>query len=205
MPLIRKPPDKVAARVEQDNPNAGLASASADERWSAARDAADRPDSVPILVATLSHESDPRVREAIFTALTRISTPESIAAVLPYIRSDDAGLRTGALDALRATPELAKPHLPQLLSDPDSDVRVLACELTRVVSGPEVQQLLCTLLETEREANVCAAAVEVLAETGDSQAIPSLKRCAARFPNDSFLAFAIETASDQISRQPIRG
>ncbi|MFZ3326051.1 MAG: hypothetical protein WA231_09235 [Methylocella sp.] len=47
-------------------------------------------------------------------------------------------------------------------------------------------------------ANVCAAAVDVLAEIGDVQALPTLWRCAARFPNDPFLAFAIKVAADRL-------
>jgi hypothetical protein len=54
--------------------------------------------------------------------------------------------------------------------------------------------LLCELLEREAEANVCAAAVEVLAEIADRNAAPALSRCATRFPGDPFLTFAIEIA-----------
>jgi len=199
MPLIRKSPD-TAARADP----ADLSSTSADARWTAARDAADRPDSVAALAAALSRESDGRVREAIFTALTRIATEDSVAAVLPYIRSNDAGLRTGALDALRAMPGLTRPHLPQLLADPDGDVRLLSCDLARAMGGAEMSQILCRLIESETETNVCAAAVEALAEIGDADALPSLTRCAARFPDDPFLAFAIQAAADRLSRQPGR-
>jgi hypothetical protein len=205
MPLIRKPPDKAAPSGQPDDLSAGLSSASADIRWMAARDAAGRRDSVPDLAAALARESDARVRGAIFTALTRIATPQSAAAALLYIRSDDAGLRTGALDALRAMPELTKLHLAQLLADPDNDVRLLACDLARVMTGSEAPQLLSSLLERETHANVCAAAVEALAEIGDASTVPSLTRCAARFPNDPFLLFAIQAASDQLSRQAARG
>src|SRR5580658_1384357 len=199
MPLIRKPPDGAKAAVP--DLKAGLASPSPDARWTAARDAGYERDSVPALAAALSLERDARVRQAIFTALTRIATPQSNAAVLPYIRSDEAGLRTGALDALRAMPELTKANLPQLLADPDSDVRLLACDLARVMSGPEVTRLLCVLIENETQTNVCAAAVEVLGEVGDAGAIASLARCAARFPSDTFLLFAVQAVSDQLSRQ----
>ena len=75
-----------------------------------------------VLASALSRESDPRVREAIFTGLARIATAESAAAVVPYLRSDDASLRTGAIDALRAMPRLRAAHLPLLLADPDADV-----------------------------------------------------------------------------------
>lgn len=205
MPLVRKPPDTATPDVQSSaDKGAGLSSASADARWLAARDAADRADSVPALAAALACESEARVREAIFTTLTRIATKQSAEAVLPYVRSDDAGLRTGALDALRSMPELTKSYLPELLADPDSDVRVLACDLARVLTDAETPKLLFTLIESDPQANVCAAAVEVLAEIGDADAVPSLARCAARFPNDPFLRFSIQAVSDQLSQQPDR-
>ena len=206
MPLIRKTPDRTtkAAQPAADTA-AGLADASPDTRWAAARASADRPEAVPALAHALAHENDVRVREAIFTALARIATAESVLAVLPYIGSDDANLRTGALDALRAMPGLTEPHLPQLLADPDSDVRLLACDLARVMTGAEVPQLLCRLLDADPQANVCAAAVEVLAEIGDAHAVPALERCAARFPDDPFLGFAIRATAGRLTLQADRG
>ena len=79
----------------------GLGCANAEERWTAARAAAELPDSAAALAAALPQETDSRVREAIFTSLSRIGTRDSVAAMLPMLRSDDAALRTGALDALR--------------------------------------------------------------------------------------------------------
>ena len=133
------------------------------------------------------------------TALARIASAESVLAVLPYVRSDAANLRTAALDALRAMPVQTAPHLQQLLSDQDSDVRLLACDLARVVPGPSAAKLLCALIEDEPQANVCAAAIEVLSEIGDADGVASLARCAARFPDEPFLAFAIGTTSKRLS------
>ena len=75
MPLIRKESDKTAVRPHRARPSRRLASASADERWAAARAARD-PDAVPALSEALAYERDARVREAIFTALARIGTLE---------------------------------------------------------------------------------------------------------------------------------
>jgi HEAT repeat protein len=204
MPLIRKAFDEAAKPVTP--PMAGVADASPDARWAAARSAEGDPNAVLDLAQALARENDVRVREAIFTAIARIGTEDSVLAVLPYIRSDDANLRTRALDALRAMPALLiEPHLPQLLADPDSDVRLLACDLARVLRGPQAPLLLCRLVETDPHPNVCAAAIDVLAEIGSSDAISSLERCAARFPNDSFLDFAIKAATGRFTRQADRG
>ena len=133
MPLIRNGSEKTARVLRQALPM--LASASADERWSAARAARD-PSAIPSLAEALVHERDARVREAIFTALARIGASESAKVVLPYLRLNDANMRTGAMDALRAMPDACHPYLPQLLADPDSDVRLLACDLVRDAGAP---------------------------------------------------------------------
>jgi HEAT repeat protein len=191
MPLIRNTAAKSAPDVPSDVLT-GLKSASIDERWSAAR-AAGAPD-IPALAEALSHESDARVREAIFTAFARIGTRESALAVMQYLRADDASIRTGALDSLRSMPRAAEASMLMLLSDDDPDVRLLSCELARAMNNSEAARLLCEVLERDTEANVCAAAVDVLAEIADENALPALSRCATRFPNDPFLAFAVKIA-----------
>jgi HEAT repeat protein len=174
-----------------------------DERRSAARALAAFPDGTNTLADALKTETDPRVREAIFTSLVRIGGRESVNVVVPFIRSDNAGLRTGALDALRAMIGVVGPVLPALLSDPDPDVRLLACDLTRELPSDEATQLLCGVLAVEPEANVCAAAVDVLLEIGEAEALPLLQACAARFGDDAFLTFAVTTAMERIiSRRP---
>jgi HEAT repeat protein len=204
MPLIRKPSGPGAAPppapVEPEAPLSldRLTAGTPDQRWTAVRAAAERPDSVPLLAAALAGESDARVREAIFTGLARLATTESAAVVVPYIRSDDASLRTAAIDALKAMPQACVHLLPSLLADSDPDVRLLSCELARGLPGAEASRLLCALIDVETEANVCAAAVEVLSETGDRAALPSLARCAERFAADPFLAFSIKAATDRI-------
>lgn len=193
MPLIRKP----AGAAPAAPPTANISSASADERWAAARQFAS-PTDVPALMAALEQETEPRVREAIFTSLARIGGAESARALASQIRSDDAALRTGALDALQSMTAELQQVLPGLLSDPDADVRLLACELARAAPGDDSASMLCALLEREPEANVTAAAVEVLSEIGSPQALPVLERCAARFADQPFLVFAIRIARDRI-------
>ncbi len=199
MPLIRNASDKAGGA----SPEAlvSLAGASPDERWAAARAACD-PAAIPSLAEALAHERDPRVREAIFTALARIATPESAQIALPYLRVDDANMRTGAMDALRAMQDACRPYLPGLLTDPDPDVRLLACDLVRDLGGADGPRWLCALIETEPEANVCAAAVEALGEIADVAAAPALSRCARRFPDDPFLGFAIKVVVDRLGGVP---
>jgi HEAT repeats len=195
MPLVRKPSSQAPAAAARP----ALGKGTSEQRWSAVRAAAERPDGLTLLAEALSRENDPRVREAIFTGLARLATPESAAVVVPYLRSDDANLRTGAIDALRAMPQACRPHLPALLDDSDADVRLLSCELARGLPDEEANRLLCNLLERETEKNVCAAAIEVLAEIGRPEAVPSLVRCGTRFAGDPFITFSLKVATERIA------
>jgi len=197
MPLVRSNSDKPGADRAAGDP-AALLGGSPEQRWTAARRIAETRAGAPLLAEALGLEKDPRVREAIFTGLASIATRESALAILPHLRSDDANLRTGALDALRMMPEATRPHLKALLGDSDPDVRLLACDLLRDQPAVDATQMLTALLETESEPNVCAAAVDVLAEVGEASAVPTLLRCADRFPSDPFLSFAIKQVIERL-------
>jgi HEAT repeat protein len=205
MPLIRKDPAAPAAPTQGDDPRTTLALGTAEQRWAAARALAGSADGLSALGQALATETDPRVREAMLTGLARAASPEAVAALLPYLRAEDAQLRTGALDALRAMPTAIAPHLAALLDDADADVRLLACEIARGLSSQAATPLLCDLLDRETEPNVCAAAVEVLAEVGGATALPALARCAARFAGSPFLIFAIRAATARIGPAPSGG
>jgi len=102
-------------------------------------------------------------------------------------------------------PGIVPGRLESLLCDPDPDVRLLACDLARDLSSQEASILLSSLIEVDPSVNVCAAAVDVLAEIGAPDTLPSLVRCAARFADRPFLGFAVKVASERIgSRFPAR-
>jgi len=84
------------------------------------------------------------------------------------------------------------------MEDQEADVRLLSCELARALPDKAANSVLGNLLENEAQPNVCAAAVEVLAELGEFEALPGLAACAKRFPTNEFLLFAIKTVVDRI-------
>jgi HEAT repeat protein len=178
---------------------AALDSPDAESRWTAARALSGQASAGPKLAAALACETVPRVREAIMTALIRVGDAVSIEAILPYIRSEDAGSRAAAIEALQAVPDAIAPFMPQLLSDRDSDVRLLATELTRTMEAAEATRLLCELIEREQHPNVCGAAIDVLTEVGTPEALPTLESCAVRFAGTPFLPFAISVAIARLS------
>ncbi|MGH8302120.1 MAG: HEAT repeat domain-containing protein [Steroidobacteraceae bacterium] len=206
MPLVRKP----AASSTPRSPSpkevfAGLGSADPAERWAAARAAAELPDLASALATALPKEAEPRVREAMLTGLVRIGTRESLLSLLPMLRADDAALRMGAVDALRSSVAIVREVLPRLLQDPSADLRIVSCELARALTSDEASRALCALLIDESDVNVCAAAIEVLAEVGTPAALPALAQCARRFAQAPFLSFAIRLATDRITAAGDRG
>lgn len=203
MPLIRKPAGASAPppALNADEVLKMLVGGTDDERWTAARNASGVTGGTEGLGKALIRESNVRVREAMFTSLARIGTAQSIEVILTFLRSEDAHVRTEALDALESAGSAAWPYLPVLLKDDDADVRILGCELARSMPAREASPLVCTLIESEPEANVCASAVEVLAEIGGAEALPALERCRERFRESDFLAFSIKFAADRIRGQ----
>lgn len=203
MPLIRKPakkhplPERDAREILQL-----LRDPDPDLRWAAARDAATADGGGAALAAALPGENDPRVREAMFTGLAQLGTADAVEAVIALLRSDDANLRSGALDALRLMVPKVHDLLPRLLVDQDTDIRILSCELARALeSAAEATRLMCGVLDQDAEANVCAAAVEVLAEVAGPEALPSLQHCAVKFEGTPFLAFAIKAVIERVGSQ----
>jgi HEAT repeat protein len=203
MPLIKRnnplPAAAGPARADADIALEALRSPAPDARWNAARALGDQPAAVPALAAALEAEQMPRVREAIVTALMRIGNKASVAALVPYIRSPDAAIRAVAIDALQSLPAVTAPFMAALLHDDESDVRILAIELVRGMPAAEATHMLCGLLEHEAHVNVCASAIDALAELGTVEALPVLHSCAARFAGEPFLRFAISTAIAHIS------
>jgi HEAT repeat protein len=176
-----------------------LTAIDSDTRWTAARALGGRAEAVPALAAALNAEQVPRVREAIMTALMRVGDGASVTVLLPYLRSQDAGLRSSAIEALQGLPDIVAPFMSVLFQDGDSDVRLLATELARNLPAENATHILCALLEHETHANVCAAAVDVLAEVGTPDALPALRTCASRFSETPFLPFAISVAIARIT------
>ena len=203
MPFVKRDAAAPAAdQLSQDSAAvaiANLQNPQVEARWNAARSLGSQPEAVSALAVTLGIEQVPRVREAIMTALIRIGNEASVRVLVPHLRSQDAGLRAATIEALQNLPNAISQYIDQLLEDSDSDVRLLATELVRNMPAENATLALCRLLKREQHPNVCAAAIELLAEVGTRDAVPALQSCAERFVGVPFLAFAASTAIARIS------
>jgi HEAT repeat protein len=177
---------------------ADLASTNAATRRRAARALSEMADAVPILCSHLVHEQNLSVRSIILTGLIVNKSPAVAAGLLPLLGNDDANLRNSAVEALQAMPDEVAPHVEAMLADPDDDVRIAAVSVVAALPHPEVPQWLRRVVTHDAHVNVCAAAVDALAEVGEPDVIPALEALADRFREVHFITYAVTAAVRRI-------
>jgi len=201
MPL-KKSTDAVALRIVEARVSArdvaGLVTLLGDgdvtvRRW-AARDLAAHPEAAAAVCARLAQELDPSVRAVLFSSAAQLGGNVVVDAMLPLLRSEDPGLRNGAIEVLAGLPDAVAPHIDRLLHDADSDVRIFTVNLLGDLKHPQVPQWLAQVLLHEPAVNVVGAALEVLAEVGTPASLPALRSAAQRFADDAYIGFAVDVA-----------
>jgi len=200
MPLVKRTSPESAAvtgELPLETLLENLTSGSAASRRGAARGLATHPAAAAALATALEAESDPSVREAIFTAEIRIGSAAAAAGLFPLLNSEDVGLRNGAIEALKTMPDAVTAQIDELLAGP-SDVRIFAVEILGALASSSSPARLMRVLEADPELNVCAAAVEAIVECGDAGCAPALEALAQRFPDEPYLQFSIRTALARI-------
>jgi len=166
-------------------------------RW-AARDLAEFAEAAPALVERLEKETDPTVRQAIFTSLTLIGNQVAVEGLVRCLRSDDAALRNEAMEAIKNLPDAVSPIMAGLLADPDPDVRIFAVNILESMRHPEVEEWLIQVIRQDGHVNVCAAAADLLSEVGTEAALEPLEALKQRFPDEPYIAFAADLALKRI-------
>jgi HEAT repeat protein len=166
-------------------------------RW-AARDLLGCSDVSAQLVARLKTEPDLSVREVVLTSLTRIGDKHAVNGLVECLRSEDAALRNEAIEAMQSLPQAVGPLMKGLLKDADSDLRIFAVNILESLRHPEVETWLIEVLETDTHVNVCATAVDLLAEVGTSAARKALLALKDRFGDEPYIQFAADLSLRRI-------
>jgi HEAT repeat protein len=177
--------------AELSDPNATA------RRW-AARDIINCPGAAAALVGRLKLEPEVSVREVILTTLTRLGDPSAIAGLVDCLHSEDAALRNEVIDAMKQLPDEVAPIMRELLSDNDSDVRILAVNILESLRHPDVETWLIEVIDHDQHVNVCATAVDLLGEVGTKAALNPLSRLKARFTDEPYIQFAADLALRRI-------
>ncbi len=178
-----------------------LGSANPVERRWAARDLVDYSEAVGVLLAALADEPEHSVREAVFDSLQQIGGEVVVSGMIPLLRLEDAELRNNAIEVLQSMPEGVALHIIELLNDQDSDVRIFAVDILQVLAHPQTPEWLLSVLKDETHINVIATAVDRLAEVGTLEMLPELEAIKQRFPEEAYLAFAVDTAIRRIKEE----
>ncbi|MDP4300435.1 HEAT repeat domain-containing protein [Leptothrix discophora] len=166
-------------------------------RW-AARDLASEPRAAVAVCARLAEEGDASVRVALFNSATQIGGAAIVQGMVRLLRSEDAGLRNGAIEVLAGLPDAVAPQVDALLRDPDSDVRIFSVNLLGDLRHPNVPQWLAQVLLHDEAVNVVGAALEVAAEVGTAGTLPALRAARERFAADAYISFSVDLAIERI-------
>lgn len=166
-------------------------------RW-AARDLVRYPDSISVLIYHLTQEQNLSVREVMLTTLVRLNNPVAVACLVGFLRTEDVALRNEAVEALREYPDFVAEIIPELLLDKSPDVRIFGVNVLESLRHPDVEKWLIQVIENDPQMNVCATAVDVLAEVGTQRSRQALERLKSRFPDVAYLEFAIDVATRRI-------
>jgi HEAT repeat protein len=166
-------------------------------RW-AARDLLDYPEASADLLARLQCETEISVREIILTSLTRIGGPVAVAGLVDWLRSEDAQMRNEAIEAMKALPDEVAPIMGSLLTDDDSDVRIMAVNILESLQHPKVEEWLIDVIDRDPVVNVCGTAVDLLGEVGSVAAVDALQRLKQRYAGEPYIQFAADLALKRI-------
>lgn len=129
-------------------------------------------DAVPLLVEMLK-SSNIGVQEAADNALRKIGGKEAVTGVIPLLRSDEAPVRNGAMDILRALGVQELQSVIMLLKDEDVDIRIFAADILGSAGNVMAVGPLCEALLKDPEVNVRYQAAVSLGSLG----LPEAAKC----------------------------
>jgi HEAT repeat protein len=175
-----------------------LGDESAAARRSAARSLGDRSENAAALLECLAHEQDRSVQETLLSSLTEVGDIEVARTLTGYLDSDDAWLRNAVIEALQGMPEATAGVLDELLRHDDPDLRIFAVNVLAGLRLARTTDWLAGVFQTETHLNVCAAAIDVAAEVGTPEMGEALRALVLRFPDEPFIAFAVDAALRRI-------
>ncbi len=183
---------------ERANLEANLNDPSAEVRRWAARDLVECPQASDALVKCLRSETNASVREVILTSLTHLGDATAVAGLVECLRSEDASLRNEAIEAMKQLPDAVAPIMQDLLHDDDADVRIFAVNILESLRHADVERWLCEVILSDTHINVCATAVDLLGEVGQTDALEPLRQLKARFAGEPYIEFAADLAIKRI-------
>jgi len=135
-------------------------------------------EAVPML-AELLQTNHLGIQEAADSSLRKIGGRETVQAVLPLLRFDDAPVRNLSMDILREVGNQDLTALITLIHDEDADIRIFVSDILGSTDNVLAIEPLCDALLKDPEVNVRYQAAVSLGELGMSEAAPCLNKAIA--------------------------
>ncbi|NCC24565.1 MAG: HEAT repeat domain-containing protein [Deltaproteobacteria bacterium] len=142
---------------------------------------------ISVLSGLLS-SSNLGVQEAADHALRKLGGPDTIEAVTPLLRVDDAPVRNLAMDILRQIGNQDVEFLVMLLEDEDPDIRIFAADILGSCDDYRAVSPLCRALLRDEEVNVRYQAAVSLGELAKPEAAGCLNEA---MNDDEWVQFAV--------------
>lgn len=130
---------------------------------------------LPTLVALFEHESI-GVQEAAEVTIRKIRGKEAVHLLIPYLHSENVGIRNTAMDILREIGSDALSTLCELLHDRTPDIRIFIADILGAIKNPLAVQPLCEALLHDPEINVRNQAAISLGELRQPNAAVALRK-----------------------------
>lgn len=183
---------------DYDNLIAKLYSDDGSERRWAARDLTEYPQSVDALLERVKFEKNQSVLECIFSTLQTIGGETVVTGLINFLESREAVVRNLAIEVLQSMPHEIADHIEALLSHDNSDVRIFAIDVLRVLAHPRQPEWLVKVLHEDNHVNVVGSAIDLLAEVGSPEVVPELEAVEKKFSEYKFIHFAVKMAKTRI-------
>lgn len=128
------------------------------------------------ILAELLQTNHLGIQEAADSSLRKIGGKETVQAVLPLLRSDEAPVRNLSMDILREVGSQDMVSLISLIHDEDADIRIFVADILGSTDSLLAVEPLCEALLKDPEVNVRYQAAVSLGELGKEEAAPCLNK-----------------------------
>jgi HEAT repeat protein len=147
------------------------------------------------LLAELLQTNHLGVQEAADSSLRKIGGRETVQAVLPLLRSEEAPVRNLSMDILREVGSQDMPSLVALIHDNDPDIRIFMADILGSTDNLLAVEPLCEALLRDPEVNVRYQAAVSLGELGMAEAAQCLNKA---MEDEEWVQYAVIEALTKI-------
>lgn len=164
-------------------------------RW-AARDLQTYGDlAIEPLCKRLEKEKDNAVQDAILDALLTLDQELVINFLLPFLSSEDAGLRNKVIDILQQMPIIEK-YISSLLNNKNPDIRIFAINILQALPNYNIGEILLKIALKDDNINVVATALDALVEIATPDMKDKLEKIKLKFKDREYICFVVDTILD---------